>query len=412
MQSWLIKFGKAWAILKRDGVGRGLKRIISMLGVWISPIGSGQILLISGGVGDSARYRTRHVAEELNSHGFVARATVQDHPGLLRSVERFQVFVLHRTLMTPKLAQFIARAKALGKTLIFETDDLVYDPAYLVHMDYWREMNTLERKLYEHGVGGEILADPYVEVATTTTNFLAEKLRERGKQVFIVPNRLSEQDVVWASAALQQKQEARNKKHGEENLSPTTYNLSPIRIGYLSGTPSHNKDFATITEALMKLFETYSTMRLVLTGPLDTDSVLNQYADRIERVPFVPREELFKNITSLDINLAPLEIGNPFCEAKSELKFFEAGIVAVPTVAAATETFRTAIADGVDGFVASTTEEWCEKISRLIGDVELRKTVGERAKQTALDRYTTTNADNEGYYAYLKSKIALETRNP
>jgi glycosyltransferase involved in cell wall biosynthesis len=405
MQTWLIKFGKVWAILKRDGFGRGLKRVVSMLGVWMKPIGSGQILLISGGVGDSARYRTRHVAEELNSHDFVARATAQDHTGLLRSVERFQVFVLHRTLMTPKLAQFIARAKALGKTLIFETDDLVYDPAYLVHMDYWREMNTLERKLYEHGVGGEILADPYVEVATTTTSFLAKKLREQGKQVFIVPNRLSEQDVVWASAALQQKQET-------SNPPSAIHHSATIRIGYLSGTPSHNKDFATITETLMKLFETYSTMRLVLTGPLDTDSALNQYADRIERVPFVPREELFKNITSLDINLAPLEIGNPFCEAKSELKFFEAGIVAVPTVAAATETFRTAIADGVDGFVASTTEEWCEKLSRLIEDVELRKTVGERAKQTALDRYTTTNADNEGYYAYLKSKIALETRNP
>jgi glycosyltransferase involved in cell wall biosynthesis len=156
----------------------------------------------------------------------------------------------------------------------------------------------------------------------------------------------------------------------------------------------------------MKLFETYSTMRLVLTGPLDTDSALNQYADRIERVPFVPREELFKNIASLDINLAPLEIGNPFCEAKSELKFFEAGIVAVPTVAAATQTFREAITDGVDGFVASTTEEWVDKISRLIADVELRKTVGERAKQTALDRYTTVKADTNEYYAYLKSKIA------
>ena len=132
---------------------------------------------------------------------------------------------------------------------------------------------------------------------------------------------------------------------------------------------------------------------------------MNQYADRIERVPFVPREELFGNIASLDINLAPLEIGNPFCESKSELKFFEAGIVKVPTVAAATETFRDAITDGTDGFVAATSAGWEEKIGKLIKDKGLRDNMGEKAYHTALERYTTHNAKNEAYYNYLKSRI-------
>ena len=37
-----------------------------------------------------------------------------------------------------------------------------------------------------------------------------------------------------------------------------------------------------------------------------------------------------------DINLAPLEVGNPFCEAKSQLKFFEAGLVNCTTIASPT----------------------------------------------------------------------------
>ncbi len=392
MKTWLIRLGKAWSLLERDGVWRGLKRVFSMLGVLFRPIGSGDILLISGGAGDSARYRTRHVAEELQLCGFRANATIQDHPGLLSAVERFQVFVFHRTLLTPELKLVLDRAKELEKTIIFETDDLVYDPEFLQHMDYYRQMNALEKKLYEHGVGGDILVDPYVEVATTTTSFLAEKLREKGKRVFIVPNKLSEEDLTWAKQAL-------DKKKTEQTVR------RKIRIGYLSGTPSHNKDFATITEVLLRILNQYPQVELVLTGPLDTDDALQQYTGRIVRLPFVARSELFQNIASLDINLAPLEIGNPFCESKSELKWFEAGIVEVPTVAAATRTFREAITDEGDGFVARTTEEWYNKLDQLIRDPLLRREMGVRARETVMQRYTTKNAKNDEYYMYLKSKI-------
>lgn len=398
MKTWLIKIGKVWAVLKRDGLLRGGRRVLAALSALFQPIGEGDILLISGGVGDSARYRTKHVAEELSLHGFRARVAVQDHPRLESALGHFQIFVLHRTLLTSKLAHFIKQAKALNKTIIFETDDLVYDPVFLRHMDYYHQMNVLEKKLYENGVGGEILADPYVEVATTTTSFLAEKLRERGKTVFVVSNKLSEEDLIWAEKAL----EMTNNKQQTTSQSQTP---NRVRIGYLSGTPSHNKDFATITEALLRILADYPQVELVLAGPLDTESALNQYADRIVRLPFVPRQELFGNIASLDINLAPLEMGNPFCEAKSELKFFEAGIVKVPTVAAATGTFREAITESVDGYVAATTDEWYNKLSQLIENQALREEIGERAFETALERYTTKHANNEEYYEYLRSVL-------
>lgn len=384
MKMLLIKIGKAWSVIRRDGVVRGGRRVLSAFTALFARVEPGDILFISGGVGDSARYRTTHIAEELRLRGFRTSVTVQDNPRLVSYSDQFQVFVFHRVLMTPAVARLIARLKEMGKTIIFETDDLVYDPAFLVHMDYWHQMNTLERKLYEHGVGGEILADPYVTVATTTTGFLADKLQEKGKTVYLVPNRLSAEDVEWSHA-----------------VSPRTPD-GTVRVGYLSGTPSHNKDFATISDALIALFEKYPAMRLVLAGPLDTEDRLQAYAGRIDRLPFVPRQELFGNIASLDINLAPLEIGNPFCESKSELKFFEAGIVAVPTVAAATRTFREAITDGTDGFVASSTDEWVEKIGSLIADPDLRARIGRAARETALEEYTNANAKNEAYYEYLR----------
>jgi O-antigen biosynthesis protein len=388
MKLLLIKIGKAWNVLKRDGLWHGGRRVSVAFFALFKRVQPGDILFISNGVGDSARYRTVHIAEALEFQGFKTAVTIQDNPFLLSYADQFSVFVFHRVLYTPGVAKLIARIKAKNKEIIFETDDLVYDPAFLKHMDYFTQMNALERKLYENGVGGEILADPYVKICTASTTFLAHKLREKNKQVFVVRNRVSQADVKLSAEIL-----AVAKK--DEDIT---------RVAYLSGTPSHNKDFATITEALMALLEKYPQMQLVLVGPLDTDNQLQKFANRIERIHFLPRAKYFEAVANIDINLAPLEIGNPFCEAKSELKWIEAGLVGVPTVAAATGTFKEAITDGVDGFVATTTEEWIEKIGKLIVSEDLRKQMGTQARATILAHYTTQTPDID-YTEYLRTKL-------
>ena len=392
MKLLLIKAGKAVKTIQREGFFRGGKRVFASFFALFKLVGNGQILFVTGGVGDSARYRTQHIGEELELKGFKCSITVQDNPLLSSYVDKFEVFVFHRVLFTPSVKKMIEKIKLQKKEIIFETDDLVYDPKYLEFMDYFKVMNSLEKKLYENGVGGEILADPYVKVCTTTTTYLAEKLRERDKKVFVVPNKLSKRDVEVAQAIFKTKKLMPNK-------------LKAVRIGYFSGALSHNKDFATITEALVQIMEKNENVELFLVGPLDIENQLNKFGERIKQFPYVTREKHFANVASVDINIAPLEIGNPFCESKSELKFFEAAIVGVPTVAAATAPFLEAIADGVDGFVANGPQQWVEKLEKLIGDENLRKSIGEKAREKTLNRYTTENANNEEYYEYLRSKI-------
>ncbi|MDD2766477.1 MAG: glycosyltransferase [Candidatus Moranbacteria bacterium] len=389
MKLLLIKIGKAWQTLKRDGLIRGGRRITTSFLALFGRVRPGDILFITGGVGDSARYRTQHIAEELSFQGFRSSVTVQDNPFLVSYADQFSVFVFHRVLYTPSVARLIEKIKVQKKEIIFETDDLVYDKEFLKHMDYFQKMNSFEKKLYENGVGGEILADPYVRVCTTSTEYLAKKLREKGKQVFVVKNKLSQKDISDVEKII-------HEKKREDDL---------VRIAYFSGTPSHNKDFAVITPVLVRILTAYPQVRLVLAGPLDTDNILHPFSSQIERISFAPRNEHLRNIARIDINLAPLQMGNPFCESKSELKWFEAGIVAVPTVASATEPFREAITDGGDGYVAATEAEWQEKLERLIENKEERETIGTRARQTVLKRYTVRKDLESEYYHYLRSKI-------
>jgi len=351
---------------------------------------SGDILIITGGVGDSAFYRAGNQKEELNMHGFRCFSTITDNPFLLKYVSRFKIFIFHRTIVTPKIAAFLEEIKKAKKEIIFDTDDLVYDIKYFENTDSYQSMNALEKRQYEKGVGEEIVKDGYVKVATTTTSFLANKLRESGKIVYISKNKISNHELEIAEKIRQ------NFKKKEDGI---------VRIGYYSGTISHNKDFASITPALMNILEKYEKTELLLAGPLDSENELNKFKDRVKKLPFVPRDQYYENLYLSDINLAPLIKGDPFCESKSEIKFTEPGVLGVPTVAIRNQTFSEAIEDGVDGFLADNISEWTEKISRLIENENLRREMGEKAREKVLREYSNKNSHNEKYYNYLKSKL-------
>lgn len=402
MKLWLIKLGKVVATVQRDGIMAGVQKAAAGLSATLKMmwVPAGDILIVTSGIGDSARYRAHHVAEELRLAGFRVSVTVQDNPFLSFFAQKFSVIIFHRALYLGATRKLYDRAKRLRKTIIFETDDLVYDPAYLKDMDYWQQMSALEQFQYKNGVGGEMVSDTYVAVATTTTTFLADKLRARDKQVFIITNKLSVEDIIWASSAYRQHQD-----RFITQSAATAETTEQLVIGYFSGTLSHNKDFATITPALIQILRKYPQVRIAIFGPLDLDNNLRKFADRFIQYSYVARNAYFGKVASVDIAVAPLELDNPFCQSKSELKFFEAGIVGVPVVAVANQTFSEAITDGVDGFVASTTDEWVEKLSRLIDEADLRKTIGDAARDTALACYTTQNAHSNDYYEFLRSKI-------
>ena len=60
----------------------------------------------------------------------------------------------------------------------------------------------------------------------------------------------------------------------------------------------------------------------------------------------------------------------------------------VPVVAAAVGVNKEIIRDGVNGFLASTEDEWVEKITRLAGDADLRRRIGEAGRCTVEREYS------------------------
>lgn len=394
MKLILIKIGKVFTTIKRDGIIVGGRRVWNYLKMFIGTImsvESGDVLIITGGVGDSAVYRAYNQAEELNIHDIKSSVMIQDNPFLAKYADKFKIFIFHRTIETPGIKRLVKKIKEQGKEIIFETDDLVFDAKYIQGTDlYKNKMSVFEKMQYEKGVGEEILKDEYTKVCTTSTSYLAKILEGYGKKVYVSKNKISNHELGIADKVV-------------ENTPKTKDEF--LCIGYFSGTHSHNKDFATIADVIEKIMEKYPQVRLHLVGPLDVENKLQKFGDRIVAMPLVSRDEYYESIWKVDVNLYPLVLGDKFCESKSEIRFIETGIMKVPTVAVKNQTYGEAIEDGVDGFLAENDDEWLEKISRLVEDENLRKSMGEKARQKVLRDYTNKNSHNEEYYGYLKSKL-------
>lgn len=385
------KIEKAALMIRRNGAVGGGKIVAGYLGTYIKVlrVGSGEVLFVTGGVGDKAHYRAFGRAEELKHHGFKCAVTVADNPNLPKYANKFEIFVFHKVSQNKKTKRLVEEIKKLKKEIIFDTDDLDFDPRYLSQMDYFSRISAAEKKEFEKGIGAWLLADDYIKTCTTTVAYLAGKLEEKNKKVIIVSNKLSDKELTLA----------------DEIIKKPKLNDGFVRLGYYSGTLSHNKDFATISDALTVIMEKYDQVKLILAGPLDMEDKLNKFKNRLEILPRVLREKYYEKLNRCDINLVPLELGNPFCESRSEIKFIEAGILKIPTVAVKNQTYSEAIEDGADGFLAESDSEWIEKISQLIEDEKLRKAMGEKAREKVLKDYTNKNSHDREYYDYIKSKI-------
>ena len=143
---------------------------------------------------------------------------------------------------------------------------------------------------------------------------------------------------------------------------------SVVRVGYAAGTFTHQRDLAVAAPALARILTDNENVRFVTTEAVDIGEFpeLSSLAAQVELRPLVPFDQLPLEYARFHVSIAPLEVGNPFCEAKSEVKYIEAALVGVGTVASPTEPFTAAIRHGETGFLATDDDSWYEALSRLV----------------------------------------------
>jgi glycosyltransferase involved in cell wall biosynthesis len=94
-----------------------------------------------------------------------------------------------------------------------------------------------------------------------------------------------------------------------------------------------------------------------------------------------------KEICKFDIGIMPLS-DDEWDKGKCGLKVLQYMACGIPVVASPVGVNKEIIRDGKNGFLASTHEEWLEKLILLAKNEELRRAIGQKGRETVEKRYS------------------------
>ncbi len=330
-----------------------------------------RVLYVTGRGDAPYRYRCLHPALQLRAEGVACDILHICDRRLARRLPCYSVVVLFRMPWSTEVEELVDQARRGGAVLVFDIDDLIFDPELAEQMPFWAQASRLTRLQYR-GLSLRLRRTlEACDVFIGATPALARAAEGLGQRAFVYPN-LLHPGLVAASRRIRTLRAARPP--------------GPV-VGYMSGSMTHNEDFARVAPILGEIMSRRPEVNLLVGGFLEIDGRLRPYADRIIKLPFQDWRVQPWSMCLVRLNLAPLSVVNDFTDGKSALKFFEAAAVGVPTVATPTESFRAAIKHGVNGYLAEDPEEWREAITAGLDD-PVSKRIGSAAADTALAEHS------------------------
>ncbi|HET9129543.1 MAG TPA: glycosyltransferase, partial [Terriglobia bacterium] len=273
---------------------------------------------------NSQRFRVYNLIDELTRHGIECAVIKEDCPGSLDRVLDSDVLVAFRVEYSSNVRRILDACRCEGVPTIFDVDDLVFEPESARLMQGLSALGKADRTKAVEGLRRlreTLLACDY---ATCTTKALAGRIERLGKPCFVISNTINRRQFDLAR---------------DIRKSGNRIDDSRIRIGYYSGTKTHEKDFMEVSDALYEVMQKNPRVEFHLVGVLDIDPKFSVFGERIIRQPLMDYLEMLRYLAGMDINLAPLEMNNIFTACKSELKIFESALLGIPTVASATESY-------------------------------------------------------------------------
>ena len=337
-----------------------------------------QYILIIDGVENiipqCTRYRVLNKAEQLRKNGFAVRV-VNASEFSLAQAQYASYIIIYRAPWSAQLQLLCDLAREEHKPVYFDIDDLVFDTLYTDQLSYTQGLSEKEKGNYDAGVRnyGKMLAA--CDGVITSTNQLKEELLKYKNSVLLNRNLASSELIAVSSQFLKE-------DFGTDDR---------IKIGYFSGSISHNENFELIKPAIKEVLDHYSSVELHIVGHLDIPQDMKQYIQRIVVHEYVDWKALPQLISQVDINLAPL-VDSVFNRAKSEIKWIEAALVKVPTIASHIGAFADMMIDGQTGLLAKDSE-WKEKLENLILSADLRRELAENAYAFVLENCSLDKKD-------------------
>lgn len=317
----------------------------------------------------SVRYRCFYPADELARDGY--SVDIMSFEKFSESlINRYDVFIFHRPSWGDKLKNSVSKIKLNSNIAIASYDDLIFGEQYAAESSIvksGRSTKTEALSIFSNNEKALKLFERFI----VSTNELADKVRQISKGKIVVSYNALDRKTISSSNII--------NKTIPNNLS------SRKVITYLSGTKSHDTDFAIVKNVLDRIkTERGNEVEICIVGPLDF-----QNSTGFTIIDHVDYDQLGKIISMAYLNIAPLEMNN-FTKCKSGLKFFESAIYKVPSIV-------TPIPDmcrfeDCKGLVFATNdEEWYSSINKFLDDRLYRDNMANLSYEYAINNCKMKN---------------------
>ena len=251
-------------------------RATGRVGLGYPPIGASEFSSLSAPDrlhAPCTRYRGYNIIEALRLAG-VETDHLDDRriPERLEELLLFDLVVLVRRLMSPEITRLLEFADEFSIPVICDLDDYIFDEEAIPCSDSLQEMPLEQAREVIRVFRELVLRAGYY---TGATDFLRERAASLGKASYRIPNGFNQVQFDHSCSAVE---EVRHRRDGTE-----------VRIGYFSGTLTHQSDFRLIAPVLVRLLGEFPALMLTVAGDFDLGQFpeFTEFADRVEKRPFV-----------------------------------------------------------------------------------------------------------------------------
>ena len=294
----------------------------------------------------------------------------------------YRVIIFYLCPWTAKVNEAITLAKKLNKKVIFDVDNLLIDTKYTNMIPFIKSLSIKEKKLFDENIVRIGKTLKLCDFAVTTTKVLAKELKHYISNVFINPDVVNEEMWKISYDILKKENDKKMKDH--------------LIIGYWNENISLNSNFDMIKPVLLKILKEFKNVEILFFGELNYSVNYKNYKEfqlQINYKEVTNLKKLLQIISNVDIILAPLE-NNIFNAAQNEIKWVEAALVKVPTVASNFGVFKQVIKDKETGILCSELNDWYISLKNLIINENFRKKLGENAYTFCKNKYNTLYTAN------------------
>ena len=220
-------------------------------------------------------------------------------------------------------------------------------------------------------------------VVTVGNSFLADYARQSNQNVVIVPTAIDTDAYKYRGAV----------------------DSEPVTIGWIGSTTTL-KHFQNAIPALTAIKLQYGN-RVNFKVIVDVDYEVPELGLKSTKWR---KDTEVEELNKVDIGIMPLPDDRWSC-GKCGFKGIQYMALGIATVMSPVGVNTDIIEHGVNGFLASTDSEWIDCLSQLVESVELRRRLGEAARQTIDERYSVRSQEGNLLNAILLAGKIKGTKN-